>query len=86
MTPEEAKLEVARIEKKFRVLDDLGSVYNRGKDLVSSYSVRGRQVHDARLVALLLEHKVGSILTSNVDDFTRYSEITAVGPQGLKFP
>ena len=84
MTPEGAKSEVERIEKMFRVLEETASVYKRWKGLVTSYSVRGRQVHDARLVALMLEHKIGNILTFNVDDFTRYSEVTAVGPQSLK--
>ena len=68
MTSQKAKLEVERIEKMFRVLDDRASVYKRWKDLVTSHSVRGRQVHDARLVALMLEHKIGSILTLNIDD------------------
>ena len=86
MTPQSASLEVERIEKMFRVLEDLASVYKRWKDLVTSHSARGRQVHDARLVALMLEHKIGSILTLNVDDFTRYSEITVVDPRSLKIP
>lgn len=83
MTPEEAKAEVERIEKMFRLLDELASVYKRWKDLVTSYSVRGRQVHDVRLVALMLEHKIANILTFNGDDFTRYSEITVASPQSL---
>ena len=76
-------MEIERIEKMFRVLDDFASVYKRWKDLVTSHSVRGRQVHDARLVALMLEHKIGNILTFNVDDFARYSEIGATSPQIL---
>lgn len=83
MTPDAAKLELERIDKMFRVLEETASVYNRWKHLVTSYSVRGRQVHDARLVALMLEHNIGSILTFNVDDFSRYSEITAINPQDL---
>jgi len=86
MTPDQVNLEIARIEKMFRVLDDLASVYKRWKDLVTSHSVRGRQAHDARLVALMLEHEIGHILTFNVDDFTRYSEIVAVNPQSLTGP
>ena len=83
MTVEKVKSEIEQIEKMFRVLDDFASVYKRWKDLVISHSVRGRQVHDARLVALMLEHKIGNILTFNVDDFARYSEIGATSPQIL---
>lgn len=67
----------------FCVLDDLAAVYGRWKQLVVAHSVRGRQVHDARLVALMLEHEIGSILTFNVGDFARYSEITAISPHDL---
>ncbi|HYD47515.1 MAG TPA: hypothetical protein VEB21_04175 [Terriglobales bacterium] len=61
MTPDKAQLEVERIEKMFRVLDDLAAVYGRWKQLVTTHSVRGRQVHDARLVALMVEHDIGTI-------------------------
>ena len=86
MAPDKVALEVDRIEKMFRVLDDLASVYKRWRVLVGLHSVRGRQAHDARLVAVMLEHGIGNILTFNVDDFTRYSEVTAVGPQSLTSP
>jgi predicted nucleic acid-binding protein len=83
MTPDKANSELTRIEKMFRVLDDVASVYKRWKDLVASHSVRGRQAHDARLVALMLEHKIKRIVTFNVDDFTRYSELVVLSPQDL---
>ena len=83
MLPDKVATEVDRIEKMFRVLDDVASAYKRWRGLVGAYAVRGRQVHDARIVALMLEHGIGHILTFNVDDFTRYSEIVAVSPESL---
>ena len=41
----------------------------------------GIQVHDARLVAVMLVHGIENILTLNVTDFQRYPGISAVHPQ-----
>ena len=38
---------------------------------------------DARLVAIMLEGDIDSILTFNIDDFRRYPKITVVSPQHL---
>lgn len=43
----------------------------------------GVNVHDARLVAAMLSHKLTHILTFNAKDFRRYSEIEVVTPMEL---
>ncbi|WP_233220943.1 hypothetical protein [Chlorogloea sp. CCALA 695] len=53
------------------------------KDLVIKYQVKGKQGHDARLVAAMITHEISHILTFNVEDFTRFSEIVAVSPQTI---
>jgi len=42
----------------------------------------GVQVHDAKLVASMTVYSVTHLLTFNVDDFKRYSGITAITSQG----
>jgi hypothetical protein len=48
--------------------------------LVANYDVKGKQVHDARLVAGMLRHNVSHLLTFNAKDFSRYSEISVIEP------
>jgi predicted nucleic acid-binding protein len=43
----------------------------------------GVNVHDARLVAVMLVYGVKNILTFNTRDFNRYSEIVAVHPTSV---
>jgi hypothetical protein len=43
----------------------------------------GVQVHDARLVAAMHVHRIGNLLTLNVNDFRRYGDIVVVSPQDL---
>lgn len=83
MNVSDAKREVALLEREFTFLPDNEKVHTEWRRLVETYSVSGKQVHDARLVAAMLVHGVTHLLTLNVADFARYSEITAVHPRAL---
>jgi predicted nucleic acid-binding protein len=83
MTPAAAAIEVDRIASLFVVLRDMPAVYSHWRRLVEACSVAGRQVHDARLAALMLAHGVTHILTFNVDDFRRYPGIVVVNPHDV---
>jgi predicted nucleic acid-binding protein len=67
-------------EESFSRLPESDFVYYRWRDLIIHYSVSGRQVHDAHLVASMLVNAVTHILTFNYKDFTRYPEITVIDP------
>ena len=58
-------------EQVFPLLPDTPSVYHEWRQLVVSYGVSGVQVHDARLVAVMLAHGVKHILTFDAK-FSRY--------------
>jgi predicted nucleic acid-binding protein len=51
--------------------------------LVGLHRVSGKDTHDARLVAAMLAHQVGSILTFNVQDFARYPQVAVIDPKAL---
>jgi predicted nucleic acid-binding protein len=68
------------IERSFNLLDDSPAAYPEWRRLVVAHSVQGKQVHDARLVALMAVHGITHILTLNAVDFARYPGITAVTP------
>ena len=55
------------------LLPDSLDVYPVWRRLVVEYGVSGKQVYDARLVALMITHNVERILTFNTKDFTRYT-------------
>ncbi|WP_228059252.1 type II toxin-antitoxin system VapC family toxin [Nostoc sp. LEGE 06077] len=68
------------IERYFTFLPDSAAVHIQWRRLVVDYRVSGVKVHDTRLVAAILVHGLTHILTFNVSDFARYSDITAVHP------
>src|SRR5215471_8885960 len=61
----------ATFEAAFPLLNETLDIYPAGKALVGALGVVGKQVHDARLVAVCHVHKVTHLLTFNVAHFTR---------------
>ena len=63
---------IDQIERVFTLLPDHPAIYDHWKRLVATHGVIGNQVYDARLVAAMMAHGVGRILTFNGGDFIRY--------------
>lgn len=64
----------------FRLLLDERGVFSHWRDLVSANEVKGKNAHDARLVAAVQRHNVTNLLTFNKSDFTRFTAISAMTP------
>ena len=83
LSVEEATQEMALLKQLFAIKASNPSILTVWEDLVIKYQVKGKQGHDARLVAAMITHEISHILTFNVEDFTRFSEIVAVSPQTI---
>lgn len=81
-TPSQTDILLQTVEQLFPLLPDSPNVYFEWRQLVVNYGVSGVQVHDARLVATMISHKIKYILTFNTRHFTRYADegIEAVDP------
>jgi predicted nucleic acid-binding protein len=75
-----AAARVAEILRQFPLLPETPAVFPEWLRLVSRHGILGKQVHDARLVALLNIHGVPRLLTFNVGDFQPYG-ILVVSPE-----
>jgi predicted nucleic acid-binding protein len=69
----EAEAEAASFESTFLLLQETPDIYPAWKALAMTLAVIGKQVHDARLVAVCHVHGVTHLLTFNTTDFTRFS-------------
>lgn len=72
---ERAQHELRYIEENYSVTKDLPAIYETWKDLVFSHKISGRQVHDARLVAVMLVYGIDRILILNGADFKRFADV-----------
>jgi len=80
LTPVVTAQRVEEFLQRFDLLSDQTRVFTYWRALVERYERKGKQVHDARLVAVMQAHGVEHLLTFNVDDFKAYTDIKAMHP------
>jgi predicted nucleic acid-binding protein len=68
------------LERLVQLLTEFPTAFPIWRRLVVTHAVQGRQVHDARLVALMQAHGITHILTLNGPDFARYPGIIPIDP------
>jgi predicted nucleic acid-binding protein len=87
MSIAEAETHAATFETAFSLVPDTAGVFPAWKALVQSASIIGKQVHDARLVAVCHVHGITHVLTFNVSDFARMATVapglTVVHPKNV---
>jgi predicted nucleic acid-binding protein len=64
--------------RRFTVFEDGPSVWENLVELGLRYSFAGRQVHDANVVATMMAHGESRLLTFNLGDFERFSDLIEV--------
>ena len=84
VTIAEAQREVIRLKSLFGILPDTPQVLINWEMLVVNHQVVGKQAHGTRLVAAMLAHGLTHLLTFDVRDFKRSTEITVVNPQDIE--
>ena len=67
----DAEAKAAVFEATFPLLAETPNIYPAWKALVEALGVVGKQVHDARLMAVCHVHGVSHLLTFNVAHFAR---------------
>jgi predicted nucleic acid-binding protein len=72
--------DVRRFRSAFEVAEERPGVLDRLLDLLAVQRGGGRQVHDANIVATMLEHGIRRLLTFNTADFRRFARIIDIEP------
>lgn len=74
---------VARWRQVFKLLRDERGIFESWSALVEFHDVKGKNAHDARLVAAMQRHNLTHLLTFNQSDFTRFTNINALTPSDI---
>jgi predicted nucleic acid-binding protein len=64
---------VRAIRQRTTLLAEDAKVADRLTGLLADVECRGKQVHDANLIATMLAYGIGSVVTMNVQDFARFA-------------
>src|SRR5262245_49305254 len=79
-TTQRTVTEVEQLRNKFPILSDSPQILPNWLMLVETHEVKGKKVHDARLVAVIITHGITHLLTFNTDDFKSYLNIILIHP------
>jgi len=79
---EQAATEIAFLKRLFVLLPE-APLQIEWERLVTTFRVSGKNSHDARLVAAMMVHGIGHILTFNATDFVRYSSVSVITPAAV---
>ena len=79
-TPHTVRRELDALLLGFEMIPDPPELLSVWLDLCTQFEVRGRQVFDARLVALMKAAGISKFVTLNPADFRRYPGIELVVP------
>lgn len=78
LAPSDALDNAGVFARRMRFLDEKRPVLRRLEALLREAPCRGKQVHDANVVATALAHGVGAVITENVEDFHRWERFPTV--------
>jgi len=73
-----AIVDVHGLQAAFNIAEDGPAVFGRLLQLLATHAGGGKQVHDANLVATMLEHRITRLLTFNDADFRRFNRLIEV--------
>ncbi|NJO48758.1 MAG: type II toxin-antitoxin system VapC family toxin [Leptolyngbyaceae cyanobacterium RM2_2_4] len=80
---EQTRAEIEQILSQFPQLEETPQIFSLWLNLVTTYQIKGKRVHDARLVAVMQAHAITHLLTFNPGDFSNIDNITIVHPQSV---
>jgi predicted nucleic acid-binding protein len=83
MSTTDAKTELDKARRFFTLLPDAPAIFNEWERLVTTHDVKGKNAHDARLVAAMIVQGIEKILTFNKKDFLRFSQIQVLTPDEI---
>lgn len=80
LTLEATERKARLIEKQFRLLPESLATHQEWRRLVKLHNVKGVQVHDTMLAAVMTVYGITHLLTFNTPDFKRFGNLDVISP------
>jgi predicted nucleic acid-binding protein len=78
LEPADAVSNMRAIRERAAFLAEDATVADRLQGLLTDVECIGKQVHDANVIATMLAHGVGMVVTMNVEDFARFERYVSL--------
>jgi predicted nucleic acid-binding protein len=80
LTPAQLVGQVLAFQAQFRIAEDNAIITANLRNLLSTVSFGGKQVHDANIVATMQAYGIPQLWTHNTADFARFGSLITVVP------
>lgn len=77
-TPDVVVARVRYLQTRFEIADDTAAVTEHLIKLMGDFTIGGKQVHDANVVATMLAYDIRCLLTHNTKDFERFADLITI--------
>jgi len=67
--------DIEYFSENFIILNEDHETTTNLLNLITKYNVKGRQIHDANIVATMLANNIKNLFTHNVKDFDRFNNL-----------
>lgn len=74
ISPQTATQAIQELLPIFQLAEVTASATENLLEIVANYDVKGKQIHDANIVATMQSYGLITLLTENPDDFKRYQD------------
>lgn len=71
----EVTTDIEKWQSIFQIADETEDVTKTLLNLIKTYDIKGKKIHDANIVATMLVNGINLLYSFNSDDFVRFEEI-----------
>lgn len=69
---------ISKWKKVLWICDENKGVHNCLMKLINDYGINGKRIHDANIVATMVNYGIKNLFTYNIDDFKNFKEVELI--------
>jgi predicted nucleic acid-binding protein len=78
LSPRKVVTDIEKWEGIFQIADETEEVTNFLKELIVSYNIKGKRIHDANIIATMMVNLIETLFTLNKEDFKSFEKINLI--------
>lgn len=78
LSPENVASDIEKWKNTFHVADETEETTRILVELIKSYKITGKNIHDANIFATMMANSIHALFTLNTDDFQKFKDLTLI--------
>ena len=75
LSSREIALDIEKWESNFQIADETEEVTGILVELIKTYDIKGKRIHDVNIVATMMVNSIQTLFTLNAGDFKKFEEL-----------